>query len=162
MSKENCLTLERVRGLLDYDPETGVFTWKGGDPRMTGKHAGSRDRRGYITIRIDGVPFYAHRLAMLLTDGAWPRGMVDHRNLDKADNRRSNLRLGNNGINQQNIPLTGRKSRSGLVGAHWVESRGKWRSSIKKDGAVTMLGYFGTADEAHAAYVAAKRVVHNV
>jgi hypothetical protein len=47
------LTAERLRELLDYDPETGVFRWKMN--RRRGKVAGTLRPDGYRQIGIDGV-----------------------------------------------------------------------------------------------------------
>lgn len=41
------LTAERARGLLDYNPETGVLTW-----HKDGRQAGTATNRNYRKIQI--------------------------------------------------------------------------------------------------------------
>jgi DNA-directed RNA polymerase specialized sigma24 family protein len=76
---ESDLTAARLRELLDYDPITGVFTWR------------SRPSR-YRFIEIDGWTYKASRLAWLWMTGSWPKGQIDHANLKKDDDRWTNLR----------------------------------------------------------------------
>ena len=49
---------------------------------------------------------------------------------------------------------------SGLKGAFWVANRGKWMSQIKCNGKLVYLGYFATAEDAHAAYCRAADRLH--
>src|SRR5690606_5927947 len=95
------LTAARLRELLHYDPETGIFIWlpkpqsafsksrhhKAAYTRYAGKVAGSLKKRGYCYIKIDGVMYGAHRLAWLYVHGCWPLNQIDHMNRQRADNR---------------------------------------------------------------------------
>jgi hypothetical protein len=155
------LTQARLRELLDYDPETGVFTWRAtgkGRPAI-GSQAGATDKgHGYRSICVEYGRHYAHRLAFLYVTGEWPQGMVDHINGRRDDNRWCNLRDASRLVNQQNMRRAVAGSASGLLGAH--KKRGKWSSQIKVRGVLVKLGIFETADQAHAAYLAAKRQLH--
>ena len=153
------LTAEQVRELLDYNPETGRFTWRIA-PRghKAGSQAGCTDSYGYVVIRTAGAGHKAHRLAWLIAYGEWPDDQVDHINGDRSDNRIANLRSLTNQGNQQNRRTAHRGIRSGLLGVS--PKRGKWRAQIKVDGKKRHLGLFDTPEAAHAAYLEAKRKLH--
>lgn len=157
------LTAERLREVLHYDPETGVFTWRidtnrRGDHGNAGGRAGGLDAKGYVRITVDGCSVRAHRLAVLYVTGSKAPGMVDHINGDRTDNRWANLRIATPSGNAQNRRRATTGSTSGLLGAH--RARQRWRAHIGIDGRNIHLGTYDTAAEAHAAYVRAKRVLH--
>ena len=157
------LTAARLRELLRYDHRSGVFVRVVAlSPKVNvGDAAGSVDDMGYVRIVVDGTRYRGHQLAWLYMTGEWPSNDVDHINGVRADNRWSNLRDVERSVNLQNRRRCnpGNKS-SGLLGATWSKHAKKWVSFIRVDGTVRNLGYFHTADEAHAAYVAAKRQFH--
>lgn len=154
MSKE--LTAARLRAVLDYDPSTGVFTWING--QRLGLVAGSPDRRGYWTIKIDRRRYKAHRLAFLHMTGEWPHCDVDHERGDRQDNRWKKLREATPFQNQQNRLKAQKNNVSGLLG---VSRRGSsFLASITANRKVYSLGTFKTAELAHAAYLAAKIRLH--
>lgn len=89
--EQTLLTIASAK--LDYNPETGLFFWKvAGGQRKVGDEAGYKEHRGYIVISLDHHPYYAHRLAWLLTYGELPRQHTDHINGIKDDNQIANLR----------------------------------------------------------------------
>ena len=152
------LTATRLREVLFYDPESGLFTWKvAPNGRITiGQIAGSPGNEGYISIKIDRVLYRAHRLAWLYMTGEWPQNKVDHKNRDVADNKWSNLRAA---TNQQNCFNQGvrRNNKAGLKGVHWHKQTKKWAAAIAIDGVQTHLGLFPSAERAHQAYAEAAR-----
>ncbi len=154
------LTAIRLRELLDYNPATGVFTNKSPRKKITvGEIAGAIDKsNGYWKITIDRRHYFAHRLAFLFMTGAWPSAFVDHINGDRTANHWENLRDVPKRINQQNRRTATAGSKSGLLGAH--KKRGRWSSQIHSNGQLIKLGVFTTAEQAHTAYVTAKRKLH--
>lgn len=159
MTLTSTLTAERLRALLDYDPETGAFTWRERRGRATaGKPAGFVRKDGYVVIRVDGVSHTGHRLAWLYVHGEWPEQDTDHFNGTRCDNRIANLRDVSRAINIQNQRKATATNKTGVFGAH-VE-RGHFRSHIRINGRQVRLGSFATAAEANAAYVEAKRKHH--
>lgn len=142
------LSVARLRELLHYDPETGVFTrLKAVGKFQPGSQAGTVSRDGYIQIQIDGVLYYAHRLAWLYTFKKWPNGKLDHRDTIKAHNKISNLREATSQQNAQNCGLRS-DNKSGFTWVYWIEEKGKYQSRIKANGRTLSLGYFVTLEEA--------------
>jgi len=77
--------------------------------------------------------------------------LVDHRNGDSLDNRRSNLRLATHAQNSQNKKRE-RRNTSGYKGVTWNKKSKRWQSSIKSGGKSIYLGLFVDPLEAHNAY----------
>lgn len=134
------LSHERVRELLDYDPETGVFVRK-----STGRTTGSFNRAGYVNIVIDKKWIYAHRLAWFYLHGDCPE-FVDHINGNKSDNRICNLRPATKSQNGANSVVV--RAKSGHRGVFYQSNTKKWRVKI----ANRNLGYFSSKEEASEAY----------
>lgn len=154
------LTVERLREVLSYDPETGVLSRRHSRFRaLQGKDAGSLDSWGYRQIRIDGRLYLAHRLAWFYVTGKWPEGGLDHANCDKADNRFANLRPAGLAENARNKPRSAANS-SGLKGAFWRKDTRRWFSKICVNRRNVFLGNFDTPEAAHQAYCKAAREHH--
>lgn len=157
--------LERLKSLLTYTPETGFFVRNIALSARypAGTIAGSVNALGYVQVRIDGKNYTAHRLAFLYMDGAWPEDDVDHINGVRNDNRWVNLRPAVRRVNCENrrTPRSDNIS-SGVLGVskdgHPLKK--PYRATIQTNGKSIRVGYFATADEAHAAYVQAKRKHH--
>jgi len=88
------ITQNRLKQILHYSPDTGVFTFKKNISRKikAGDVAGTIKHHGYVGIGCDRITYWAHRLAFLYMVGYFPENMVDHINTDKSDNRWDNLR----------------------------------------------------------------------
>lgn len=157
------LTQKRLREVLKYCPATGLFSWLidvSSTGRM-GEVAGCKTRAGYIVIRIDGKLHLAHRLAYLYIYGVWPDRLVDHKNGVKSDNRLDNIRGASRSQNGQNTRSAwGHNKASGFLGVHWSEQCGAWRAKVNHQGRQYHAGTFDTPEEAHEAYVAKKRQLH--
>jgi hypothetical protein len=156
--KVDALTVERLREVLDYNPETGIFIWKiATHGHFAGGIAGTLTH-GYVAIRIDGIKHSAHRLAWLHSHGSWPPCLIDHKNLNRSDNRLENLRLATNSSNKANRFMPANNS-TGFKGVSFSKSMKLWQASICRNYKQMHLGFFESAEEAHAAYSeAAKRL----
>ena len=154
------LTAGRLKSLLDYDPETGVFTRKiRTSNRITvGDVAGFLHVTGYWVIKIDGKAFKGHRLAWLYIYGCWPTHEIDHINGDPADNRIENLRDITHAHNVQNLRKARSDNASGFLGVHKVAAG--WKVNIQLDHVPMKLGTYDTPEEAHQVYLEAKRLLH--
>jgi hypothetical protein len=147
LAKEAALTADELRRRLSYDQETGIFRWllPNSNRLKAGDIAGSISY-GYLTIRINGLLYRCHRLAWLYVYGVWPSGQLDHKNLNRSDNRINNLRVATNAQNIINSPA---RNQSGLKGV-WKLKDGRFKTMC----AGKHLGSFRTAEEASAAYLA--------
>lgn len=162
MKNREPLTQARIRALVDYDPETGKFTRKcASGTAKVGDEAGWIEPTGYRKISLDGHKYYAHRCVFLYMDGSWPNDTVDHVNGERSDNRRCNLRDAGQSINGQNRKRARRDNKCGLLGAHYHAGAGKYAAEIGYGhGQRRYLGLFATKEEAHEAYMRAKRELH--
>lgn len=155
-------TREQVLDLLTYDPNTGIFTWnvsrnwkvKAGDV------AGGINSDGYRIVKLLGVGYMAHVLAWLVMTGSYPKTELDHKNGGKDDNSWHNLRLASRKENMQNFSEARKNNGSGLLGVSWYKKYGKWIAQIQADGKKKNLGYFDDKNEAHFAYMEAKKQLH--
>lgn len=148
------LTAERLREVLDYDPETGVFRWRirTSIRIVVGKPAGNVGKgkdSGYLRIQIDGEMFLGHRLAFLWMTGQWPEADVDHENGIRHDNKWSNLREASRSQNLGNMRIRADNT-SGYKGVWYHRRLKKWAAECQGE----KLGVFLTKQEAASAYQA--------
>jgi hypothetical protein len=167
--------IEVLRQLFDYDPLTGVLTWRVRSSeqfshvrhhrmrarRYEGKPAGSLRPDGYVIVNpvIDGVThrILAHRLIWALCHDRWPAAELDHVDGDCANNRLANLREASRSEQMQNMV--------------WRVGRGVYadprvggppfyaRITVRRK--VIRLGSFPTQAAAQAAYLKAKAELHS-
>lgn len=155
------LTVDRLKSLLDYNPETGDFTWKIKTSNRTpvGSRAGAKGTLGYIHISVDMKKYLAHRLAYFYMIGEWPAEVIDHINGNKSDNRWANLRPATVAQNTWNSSVPQNNS-SGHKGVSFSKSKRRWTARISKNYRLRILGYFDTKEEAIEAYQKAAKRLH--
>jgi hypothetical protein len=141
-----------------YDPETGIFIWKKvhhTNAKLLGRAAGTRRKNNYIFVGVPGFgQLGAHRLAWIYMHGLTIGGAeIDHIDGNPSNNAIANLRLATSSEQKRNKKVQS-NNRCGLKGAFYHACRPgkKWRSQIKVGDRLIFLGYFNTAEEAHAAY----------
>ena len=146
------ITQEYLKSILDYDKETGDFTWKveKGIRNRLGSIAGTLSQ-GYMRIEINGKKYMAHRLVWLYTYGYFPKDSIDHMNNKREDNRLINLR---EATNQQNAFNRGKHSNntSGFIGVCWNINANKYIAKCGYNGSKYYLGYFDDPAEASKVY----------
>ena len=139
----NNLSQERLKQVLDYNPDTGVFTRliRTANRTNAGDIAGCSNDLGYLRTTIDSIRYRNHRLAFLYMTGKFPDGEVDHINGITSDNRWCNLRVATRIENCRNSkkPTT---NKSGIKGVRWVDEQKKWECRIWNNGKAEILGYF--------------------
>lgn len=155
MSQQD-LTAERLRSLLSYDRETGLFTRiaKNNRRHVVGEICGYRMSSGYISISVDGVAHLAHRLAYLHEEGRHPAEQIDHCDLNKSNNSWANLREAT--ATQQSHNVAARSTnKCGYKGVSKDRRRNRFCAYISTNGKAKFLGSRATPEEAHALYCAA-------
>lgn len=153
------LTQEQLKEALDYDPLTGLFTRKTRTSNFVkvGQIAGNKHAMGYWEIGVCGKSYLAHRLAFLYMEGKFPEKMVDHKNLNRMDNRWSNLRHATNGENMQNSSC----GKRGVTGKRNVYPNGKgFMVNLQKDGKPYYIGTYPDIELAELVAEEARRKYH--
>lgn len=98
---------------------------------------------GYATFWLKGKNYFVHRFIL----DAKPGDIVDHKNHDILDNRRSNIRICSSSENSCNHSRHSRNT-SGKTGVSFDKGMNKWRSYINKEGKRISLGYFDDIEDA--------------
>lgn len=151
--KKSNLSVDTVRNMFDYNPDTGIFTWKNPTSKRVsvGQRAGVVSQNGRRYIGVLGEHISAHRLAWFYVHGVWPVS-----NLAQLDGNYDNCSLVN--LREETPGETARKAimrctnRSGARGVSWKADKKLWQATITRHGQRVFLGTFDTVDEAAAAY----------
>jgi hypothetical protein len=158
--KSSLPPLDVLRQLLDYNPETGILTWKfrprkfcktdheqvRWNKRFSGKQAGLKAKDGYLVMCVLNKQYKAHRVCWSLHWGREPQGQIDHINGDKTDNKINNLRdvsARENATNRKRIS----RNKSGYTGVS-QGSFGKWLAYISTKEDRLFLGSFNCVTSA--------------
>jgi hypothetical protein len=140
--KSRNIVYKRMKEMLSYDFETGIFTWLVDGKRRAkykaGDIAGTRYQDGYTTIAFMGMSFQAARLAWLYVHEEFPKGEIDHIDRDKNNNSIFNLRDVSRWVNMQNRCLSD-DTRSGVTGVN-MDRHDRWSASISVNGVYHYLG----------------------
>jgi hypothetical protein len=154
------LTQAQLKEILDYNPETGIFTWLNVAVNRRVKNgdiAGYQRKDGYKEIVIRGKQYLSHILAYFYITGNFPIDMIDHINNIKNDNRWINLRDADNSKNKSNSKIY-KNSSTGIKGVYKITNR--WRAIVTCKNKRHDLGYFDTAQEASVAYEQKAKELH--
>lgn len=112
-----------------------------------------RDANGYIyakvTVNGDEEHWLLHRVVTKCRKGE----VVDHKNHNRNDNRKSNLRVTNQIINGQNRAGKNKNNTSGYRGVCFDKRRGKWFAYGKINRNFKFIGYYPTPEAANIAAV---------
>jgi len=147
------ITQSELKEVLEYNPDTGVFTWIKSIGRRVkaGDIAGYKDKRGYICIVVKQKKYQAHRLAYLYITGNFPENQIDHINHIRDDNRWTNLRNATMSQNKANT-VKQKNNTSGYKGVVWHKRRKKWYARISYMNKDIHVGSYTTPQEAAEAY----------
>ncbi|BAR92414.1 endonuclease [Pseudomonas phage PS-1] len=164
---------QKLRMLLDYNPETGDLTWRHRIPdsgafnsKFAGKIAGTikTEPSGYkkrnIRVTISGnsaLTINASKVSWLIHYGEEPSGEIDHVDGNALNNRISNLRCVPRTINMLNKSKY-KNNTSGITGVSWHKQHGKWAAQACIDGKNRFLGSFKTKEAAQARVMEARQI----
>ena len=168
---------EYLREALDYDPATGVLTWRARprshfpdeatmrkwNTRRGGTQAGDLRKeiiryklRRVWRIAINNRRYLSHRVVWKIVTGEEPPATLDHRDQDPTNNKWDNLRpatRSQQGMNKSRMA----NNKSGFRGVTLKKSTGKWSAQICVNGKTTHLGYYHSIRDAKAAYESASK-----
>ena len=149
MKPRDDIDVEVLRELLNFNPNTGIFTWKvtRSNKIPVGVIAGSLGKNRYTRIKINKVLYSAHRVAWCLSYGEWPKDQIDHINGIRSDNRLINLRLSTQIDNHRNQKMYTNNT-SGVMGVYWCKAVNKWSARIRINYKVLYLGLFADLEDA--------------
>lgn len=146
--------------LLNYDSVTGILYWRPRQPTnrvnrtfnqtFAGKLAGFTAGNGYVVVEIHVVAYKAHRIIWKMVTGREPPDWIDHKDQDRGNNSWDNLREATQRQNSYNGRLSPLNS-SGFRCVSFIRAHGKYRAAVQIDGKKKHIGYFLTAEDAHAA-----------
>lgn len=155
MAKTPTFPAGDLKDIIDYDPDTGVVTWKKretGSPHWkdtsvkrfnmvtAGKQAGTVKKAKNDTVQMniklpDGKSYLLHRVIWALETGEWPEGMVSHKDGDRTNNALENLQEATQGDLNRNGAVRSDNT-SGIKGVSWIESRGYYKVRTEYNGEV--------------------------
>lgn len=158
--RNNRISPEELNKQFNYDPETGILTWKFSKKgRRTNQALGNLNSGGYLRVGVNYQEYLVHRIIWTMVKGEWPVTDIDHIDGVTTNNKWDNLRLATESQNIQNQKKGHKGSASKYLGVsrNWGSS---WRAEICINRVNKHLGTFATEEEAYAAYLEAKRKLH--
>lgn len=167
MNKEDLLTQVKLKSLLSYSSDTGLFVWKKREvidqyaksfnTRRAGREAGAilsrqgtkqyKIRRIIISFNKRPYNFVAHRLAWLYMTGEWPENEIDHIDGNALNNKFDNLRDVDRQENQRNDSVRS-DNKSGFTGVNWHKRDEIWNVNIRVSNKSIHIGYFKDKQDA--------------
>ena len=160
MSKH--LSYQRAHDLFEYEPAAGLLTRRvtTSSNARGGDVAGSSNGRGYLTVRIDGNKYVAHRIAWLLMTGEWPDFEIDHINgVPSRQQVRPNLRASSHVREHEESEDSTNNNTSRCKGVTWDKARQKWQTKICCNGIQYHLGRHTDLEIANAYYAGAAAIL---
>ena len=155
---------EKARDLLNYNIITGELTWRDstkgrGHVHKKGDIVGSINGNGYyvtpVTLNKKSKTLQIHRIAWFIYYGYLPNN-IDHINMDRKDNKISNLRDCTPQENMRNKRAY-KNTSSKFKGVSFHKRDEKWTAQIRFNGKLRHLGYFNLEVDAHNAYERASK-----
>jgi len=157
-------SLEVLRHLFVYEPDTGVLLWRVRPHVMAkrsapGSEAGTVGAHGYRVVKVGEKYYYVHRIIWKIQTSADPVDQIDHIDGVRSNNKWVNLREADNGKNRWNIGLQ-KNNKSGVKGVFREHGIGPWVAVISVNKRQIRLGRFSSFDAAVAVRRNAEAEMH--
>ena len=132
-----------IKKLFMYDKNSGKLFWryKKAERLCLDQEAGSNTNKGYLSVMIDGINYFVHRIVWIYEKGFSPENCIDHIDRNKKNNRISNLRHVSLSCNSRNSKVSS-NNKTGVKGVSYDKENNKYRSSISFNGNVYNLGRY--------------------
>lgn len=157
-SKKQLPSIEYLRQVLDYNPNTGKLHWIAdkGARAKAGREITRLNSDGYIYFGLDGNGYLGHRMAWYLYHGEDPNFEIDHIDGNKRNNIITNLRKADRTGNNRNKTIQ-KNNTSGFKGVHFKKENNKWCARIFIKKKAIHLGYFESPENAYSEYCKAAK-----
>ncbi len=137
----------------------GWYGYKGWNKKYAGKVADVENGDGYFLVCINKIRYKSHRIVFYMSFGIDPKDMqIDHKNGNRGDNRKENLRLATQSQNSINFKGNRADSKNKYPrGVSWNKGNKKFEASVCVLGNNKYLGLFDSIEDAkHCASMARK------
>lgn len=151
-----------IEGVVGFIPLQGELTAlvDAEDVARVDERVWHRNAQGYAVSNVrdgDRAMLRMHRFVLGVADD--DPCEVDHRNRNRLDNRKANLRRSDRRQNGANLSRK-KNNTSGFIGVTRCASTGRWKARVKVDHREVWLGRFGSAEDAARAYDEAAKQHH--
>ena len=137
---------------FDFDEISGKLTWKVSNSNRVkvGDEPSYINNSGYRQVRVGGKLILVHRILFLLYHGYLPK-YIDHKNGNRLDNSKENLRESTSSQNNSN--KAGVSASSTLKGVYKCKGRKTWQAEVRFEGERRYKGSFKSEEAAHIWYI---------
>lgn len=139
--EEKLVNLRELATLVNYDPETGIVTYKSSNKEVGCKCYRTDGRKNGIQKQYKGKKIYVHQLIWVIVYDKLPEYVIDHKNGDPWDNRIENLRDVTSSDNAKNAKLR-KDNTTGVSGVSFSKKRNRFVANIWVDTNRKHIGNF--------------------
>lgn len=144
MPRAKKISVERVKEVLDYNPETGSLTWKKNTAKwdQIGKEAGFKPaKNGYRYVSLDRGDYLAQRLAWIIMNGEFPENHVVFKDGNKLNLKWENL-IEKKIMHKSKFDHSTKEGRSAFAKVYRAENFEKFKdSNLRKNFGIDLKQY---------------------